>query len=153
MKLVICLAAPLLVGVVGAAFTRESVQTWYPTLQKPWFTPPGWVFGPAWTVLYVLMGVAAFLVWRAGWERRAVRVALGCFLAQLVLNGLWSPAFFGLRSPLAGWVVLVLLVPAILATVLEFRRVSTAAAWLLIPYLLWTGFATVLNASILILNL
>jgi len=148
----ICIGSPILVGAAGSLVTRSAVEAWYPTIEKPWFTPPGWLFGPVWTVLYILMGVAAYLVWRKGWARSTVRVGLRWFLIQLVLNALWSPAFFGLRSPVAGLIIIVPLVLAILRTLLVFRRVSAVAAWLLSPYLAWTTFATVLNISIVVLN-
>lgn len=148
----ICVGTPLLVGAVGGLFTQSSVDTWYQELERPSFTPPGWLFGPVWTGLYVLMGVAAYIVWRNGWALATVRVALLWFLAQLVFNGLWSPVFFGLRSPVGGLVVIVPLLLAIVATVRAFWRVSPLAAGLLVPYLLWTAFAAVLNAAIAVLN-
>ncbi len=151
-KLGVCVAAPLLLGALGAVFTRQSVGTWYRALERPAFTPPSWLFGPVWTALYLMMGVAAFLVWRRGWAARSVRVALALFVIQLALNGAWSPVFFGLRSPAGGLVVIAFLWVAIVLTLVRFRAVSALAAWLLVPYLLWTTFATVLNASICALN-
>lgn len=141
-----------LAGVIGSVFTASSVKTWYRTLDKPPFNPPGWVFGPVWTALYTLMGVAAWLVWRKGWVTPGVRAALGVFAVQLVLNGLWSYLFFGLRSPFAAFVELVILWAAIALTVILFFRVSGAAGWLLIPYIAWVSFAGVLNFSIWRLN-
>lgn len=152
LKLPIAVAVPLAVGALAGIATSAGVASWYPTLVKPSFNPPAWVFGPVWTVLYVMMGVAAFLVWRRGLAAPGIRAALAMFLVQLVLNGLWSLVFFGLRRP--GWalVEIVLLWLAIGGTVWLFRRVSTAAAMLLLPYWAWVSFAAVLNASIWWLN-
>ncbi|MEO0080064.1 MAG: TspO/MBR family protein [candidate division WOR-3 bacterium] len=151
-KLVVCLALTLGAGALGGLATAPAIPTWYQTLSKPAFNPPQWLFGPAWTVLYILMGVAAFLVWRAGFSAAAVRLALALFLVQLVLNVLWSFLFFGLRSPLAGLVEIVILWLAIAATLVLFFRVSTVAGLLLIPYIGWVTFAAILNAALLALN-
>lgn len=131
---------------------RGGVADWYDNLSKPVFTPPNWVFGPAWTVLYVLMGVAAFLVWQKGWEIRPVRVALTWFAVQLALNALWSPVFFGLHRIGSALVVIILLWGAIVATIVSFLNVSKLAAVLLCPYLLWVSFAAMLNGAIWLLN-
>lgn len=142
-----------LVGVLGALITAPAIETWYATIAKPAFTPPAWVFAPVWTTLYALMGAAAFLVWQAREDRpRAVRLALGAFAVQLALNAVWSPAFFGLQSPLFGLVVIVSLLVALAGTVLAFARVSRPAAALLAPYLLWVAYASALNAAIWRLN-
>ena len=151
-KLALCLIACQVAGLFGSFFTIRSVETWYVTIEKPAFNPPNWVFAPVWTTLFLMMGVAAFLVWRKGLELRPVKVALGLFVAQLILNTLWSPAFFGLRSPLAGLVVIALLWPAVILTIRSFFPVSKVAALLLVPYMLWISFAAVLNTSILVLN-
>lgn len=139
-------------GIIGAISTASSVETWYPTLEKPWFTPPNWLFAPAWITLYTLMGIAAYLVWREGWGDSAVKVALVAYGIQLVFNAAWSPAFFGLRSPSIGLAVIVPLWFAIVATIYLFGRVSTTAAWLLAPYILWVTYATALNFEIWRLN-
>ena len=151
-KLVVSIIACLAAGAVGSIFTREAIPTWYATLEKPAFNPPNWLFAPVWTLLYIMMGIAAFMVWRKGLENRQVRIALIVFLVQLVLNALWSVAFFGLESPLFGVVVIAALWVAILFTVLKFYRISLAASVLLWPYLLWVTFAAVLNVSIWLLN-
>jgi translocator protein len=140
----LCLA----VGGIGGFATSQSVVDWYPTLNKPSWTPPGWLFGPVWTLLYVMMGVAAWLVWKA----RDSGVALGIFAVQLALNMMWSLLFFGLKSPGAGLVCIVLLWAAIAATIVAFRRKSGVAALLLLPYLAWVSFATALNTAIVTLN-
>jgi tryptophan-rich sensory protein len=151
-KLIVCVVACLAAGLIGSIFTREAIPTWYAALEKPAFNPPNWLFAPVWTLLYILMGIAAFLVWRKGLENRQVRIALIVFLVQLVLNALWSVAFFGLESPLYGLVVIAALWVAILFTVLKFHRISLTASVLLWPYLLWVTFAAVLNVSIWLLN-
>jgi len=151
-KLVVSIIACLAAGAIGSIFTQQAIPTWYATLEKPAFNPPNWVFMPVWTLLYVMMGVAAFLVWRKGLESKQVRIALIVFLVQLVLNALWSVAFFGLESPLCGLIVIVALWVAILFTVLKFYRISLTASVLLWPYLLWVSFAAVLNSSIWLLN-
>ncbi len=151
-KLIICVAACLGAGAIGSIFTRQAIPTWYATLEKPVFNPPNWVFAPVWTLLYILMGVAVFLVWRKGWESRQVKIGLIAFLIQLVLNALWSVAFFGLESPLCGLIVIAVLWMAILFTTLQFYRISRVAGVLMLPYLLWVTFAAVLNESIWLLN-
>ncbi len=151
-KLVICVVACLAAGAIGSIFTRQAIPIWYATLEKPSFNPPNWLFAPVWTLLYILMGVAAFLVWRKGWENRQVKIALIAFLVQLVLNALWSVVFFGLESPLYGLIVISVLWVAILFTVLKFYSISWAASVLMWPYLLWVTFAAVLNESIWLLN-
>ena len=140
-----------LTGFISSLFASPSIPTWYADLQKPSFAPPNWVFAPVWVSLYILMGVALYLVWRSAGEVR-VRPAVAAFIVQLALNALWSPAFFGLQSPLAGLIVIVPLWLAILATILAFLNVSKGAALLLVPYMLWVGFAVVLNFGFLVLN-
>jgi len=140
------------VGLLAGWATQTSVTTWYPTLAKPGFTPPDWVFAPAWTLLYALMGLAAFLVWRRGPQRRRVRTALVAFGGQLALNAGWSFAFFGARSPSLGLVVILGLWAALAWTMARFFRVRPAAGWLLVPYLAWVTYALALNAAIWHLN-
>lgn len=152
-RLVVACGVSLAAGLIGSFTTMGGgFDSWYSTIDKPSFTPPSWVFGPVWTILYLLMGVAAFLVWQKGVQLRLVRIALGWFLVQLVLNALWSPVFFGLHQ--IGWalVVIVLLWIAIVITIYHFSRVSQMGAVLLVPYLLWVSFATVLNGAIWRLN-
>ena len=152
-RLIVACGVSLSAGAIGAlVVTGDGFAAWYSTIQKPSFTPPNWVFGPAWTTLYVLMGVAAFLVWQKGLRSRAVRIALAWFLGQLALNALWTPVFFGLRRVGLALVVIVLLWVAIVITMSYVARVSRVAAVLLAPYLVWVSFATVLNASIWWLN-
>lgn len=151
-KLVIAIAVSLLAGIIGSVFTTSSVSSWYLTLTKPDLNPPSYVFGPVWTTLYALMGIAAFLIWKKGLDRKDVKVALGIFIIQLVLNTLWSIIFFGLHSPGAALVEIVFLWLAILATIIAFYKISRAAAYLLLPYILWVSFAAYLNYSIWVLN-
>lgn len=142
----------LIAGWIGSLATMPNIPTWYAGLLKPSFNPPNAVFPVVWTILYILMGVSAWLVWRAPAEENPRRVALALWFAQLAVNVLWSFAFFGAHSPLAGLVVIVILLAAIVGTIFTFRRVNGLAALLLVPYLVWVAFAVVLNASILSLN-
>ncbi len=139
-------------GAVGGWATAASLREWYPLLRKPWFTPPNWLFPVAWTLFFLLMGIALFLVWSQGSSTPGVAPALAIFGVHLVLNMLWSVFFFTLRSP--GWalVELVLFWLSIVASILAFAPVSRAAAWLLVPYLVWVTFAGLLNWSIWRLN-
>lgn len=145
--IVICFAA----AAVGSWFTAMSLRDWYPALHKPAVTPAAWVFAPVWSALYLMMAVAAWLVWmRRG--RQGARRALSIFACQLGFNVAWSVVFFGLRSPLAGLLDIAILWCAILATIVTFMKVNRAAAWLMVPYLLWVSFAVYLNAGIWLLN-
>lgn len=152
LRLVVSLALPFVAAGLGGWATAQGVGDWYPTLVKPSFNPPSWVFGPVWTFLYLLMGVALFLVWEKGTSTPAVRMALGLFGVQLLLNILWSFLFFGARQ--LGWafVEILFLWLAIAGTLALFLRLSQPAAWLLTPYLAWVTFAAVLNYSIWALN-
>ena len=152
-KLVVSCAVPLLVGIMGSLFTTaDTLGNWYANLNKPPFNPPDWIFGPVWTTLYIMMGISAFLVWRKGLDDKIVRIALGCFIVQLFLNAIWTPLFFGLHSPLLGLIDIVLLVNAVIVTIFTFSKISRPASLLLIPYLAWVSFATILNASLYLLN-
>ena len=141
-----------LAGVIGSIFTTSAIPTWYVTLNQPSFNPPAWLFGPVWTLLYALMGIAAFLVWNKGWARIDVRKAIYIFIFQLIINAAWSVIFFGLQNPAAAFVDIIVLWLAILATMLSFAKISKPAVWLLAPYILWVSFAAVLNYSIWMLN-
>lgn len=150
--IVVAIAICELAGGIGAIFTTPSIATWYSTLVKPSFTPPSWLFGPVWTLLYALMGIAAFVVWNKGWNRPDVRTAVYIFVFQLLLNIMWSVIFFGLHNPLAAFVNIIVLWVAILTTIISFGRISRTAMWLLLPYILWVSFAAVLNYSLWVLN-
>ncbi len=151
-SLIVAIVIPLVIGGLGGAATAPAIPSWYQGLTKPAWNPPNWVFGPVWTLLYILMGVAAWLVWRRGWGNPQVQVALAIFGVQLLLNLFWSLIFFGLRSP--GWAVLeiVVLWGFILATAIQFYRLESVAGLLLIPYQLWVTFAAALNAAVWQLN-
>ncbi len=136
---------------VGSAFTQPSVPEWYASLVKPSFTPPSWLFGPVWSVLYLAMAVAGWLVWRRKRES-SVALPLALFGGQLVLNALWSILFFGIRAPGLALVEILTLWAAIFATLLCFWRISTLAGWFLVPYLAWVSFAMILNFEIWRLN-
>jgi len=152
LRFVVSIVLCQLAGFVGSLFTTPAIPTWYSTLQKPAFTPPNWLFGPVWTTLFLLMGIALFLVWRKGLHTEWVGVALTVFTIQLVLNVLWSALFFGMRSPLAGFIEILILWIAICVTLLAFWRVSPLAGALLIPYIVWVSFAAVLNLYLWRLN-
>ncbi|MDO8516011.1 MAG: TspO/MBR family protein [bacterium] len=152
LKLVIAITASEAAGIIGSVFTVQAIPGWYATLVKPAANPPSWLFGPVWVTLYLLMGIAAFLIWRKGLVERGVRLALGVFIANLFFNALWSIIFFGLRSPGAAFIDIVLLWLALASTIVLFYKISKPAAYLLIPYILWVSFAAYLNYSIWILN-
>lgn len=136
---------------ISALLSVSGPDAWYVDLNKPWFNPPGWVFGPVWSFLYLSMGVAAWLVWRNG-NTAALAWPLRLFLVQLLLNALWTPLFFGMHRPGLALIDIMLLWAAIGATTFAFYAQSKAAAFLLIPYWLWVSFATLLNASIWWMN-
>ncbi len=145
--LVVAVGVPMLLGVLGSVSTASSVDTWYRDLAKPSWNPPSWVFAPVWTTLYVMMGISAWLVWRSG-DWSATRPALLLFGVQLLLNAAWSPVFFGLRNLPGSVVVIGLLWVALVATMAVFATISRLAAVLLVPYLAWVSFASVLNLTI-----
>lgn len=149
-KLIICCTVPLAVGFGGSFFV--GLSDWYQALAKPAFNPPSWIFAPVWTVLYLLMGIAAFLVWRKEPANAAVKVAMACFILQLVFNAVWTPIFFGAKQPLIAFADIVLLWLAIASSIICFYRISKLSAFLLLPYILWVSFAAVLNAAICMLN-
>jgi benzodiazapine receptor len=136
-------------GVLGSVFTISAIPTWYAALQKPWFTPPNWLFAPVWLTLYFLMGVSLYLLWS---KKERARAALGAFAAQLVLNVLWSVVFFGGHQLFYGFVVIAALWVAILATIALSYRLSRSAAALLLPYIVWVTIASALNYYVWILN-
>jgi tryptophan-rich sensory protein len=136
---------------LGSWFTTPSLDSWYAGLRKPAWNPPNWIFGPVWTTLYLLMAIAAWLVWRRAGFTVGAR-ALGIFAVQLALNVVWSVLFFGLHSPGAALIGIFLLWLGIAATMAAFRPIAPVAAWLLAPYLAWVTFAGALNATIWRLN-
>jgi tryptophan-rich sensory protein len=151
-RLIAAVVLCLILGSAGSLVTATGSGSWYESLEKPAFTPPDWVFAPVWTTLFILMGIALYLVWESGTERREVQVALVIFGVQLALNVLWSFLFFGLESPLLGLADIVLLWIMIIVTIVLFYRIRKSAAYLLIPYIVWVSIATALNYSVYILN-
>jgi tryptophan-rich sensory protein len=149
--LVVAVSVCLLVGGASSLATATSVKSWYPLLQKPVWTPPAAVFGPVWTLLYAMMGVSVWWIWRDG-TGSARRIAIRVFAVQLALNALWSVLFFGLRRPDWAFVEILLLWAAIVATFVVFRRIRPAAAALLVPYLVWVSFAARLNLALWMMN-
>jgi benzodiazapine receptor len=137
-------------GIIGSVFTASTVSTWYPTLIKPEFSPPGWLFGPVWISLYFLMGISLYLIWQN--KTKDKKKALVIFGIQLILNVFWSFLFFGLKSPLYGLIDILFLLAAIILTIAFSFKISRYASILLIPYLVWVSFATILNYTILSLN-
>lgn len=151
-KLILSIVICQLAGASGALFTAPAINTWYATLKKPAFTPPAWLFGPAWTALFLLMGIALYLVWSKGLPFSQIKTAVIFFIAQFALNILWSLLFFGVKSPLAGLIDIAVLWVLILLTIIAFYPISRTAGILLIPYILWVSFATALNAGVAVLN-
>jgi tryptophan-rich sensory protein len=151
-KILIAVVVCLGIGFFSGFATQSSIGTWYSTLNKPSFNPPNWIFAPVWTLLYILMGIAAGIVWSKGFYHKWVKTAMYHFIFQLLFNGLWSIVFFGFRSPGFALIVILILLVLIILTYRWFKIVSNIAAYLLIPYLLWVSFATILNFSIWQLN-
>lgn len=151
-KLLISLLLPLLTGAIGSAFTVTGIDSWYASINKPSFNPPNWIFGPVWTTLYILMGISMYLVWQKGLKDKFVKNSFILFLIHLVLNSLWSVVFFGLENPALAFLIIIILWLMILVLIIRFYRIKKLAAYLLIPYILWVSFASVLNYSIWHLN-
>ncbi|MFH1074375.1 MAG: TspO/MBR family protein [Candidatus Firestonebacteria bacterium] len=141
-----------LIGSLGAIFTMPAVRSWYMEINKPSFNPPNWIFGPVWTALYLLMGIAFFLIWKKGLNNNKVKNAAVVFLVQLIVNFLWSVIFFGGRSYIGGLITIAILWLLILANITMFYRISKPAGLILLPYILWVSFASILNYYIYILN-
>lgn len=151
-RLVVSIGLSLSAGFIGSVFTYQAIPTWYESLKKPDFIPPNSVFGPVWTTLYILMGIALYLVWCSKAKKQLKHAGYLLFGFQLLLNTLWSIVFFGLEFPLGALAVILILWGGIVATLLQFYKISKVAGYLLIPYLLWVSFATFLNYSIVQLN-
>jgi benzodiazapine receptor len=152
LKFFISVVIPLLVGGLGGFFTSSGVNGWYALANKPSFNPPNWIFAPVWTLLYLLMGIALYLVWKSEANKGLKRQAIGLFAIQLVLNFFWSIIFFYAHQPGWAFVEIIALWAMILLTILWFGKISPAAAWLLVPYISWVSFASLLNFAIWILN-
>ena len=151
-KLIIAIIIPVSVGAISGFFTATGVESWYQTINKPSWNPPGWIFGPVWTTLYVMMGIALFLVWKSDSSDVMKKTAIALFAIQLILNFFWSFIFFDQQQ--IGWALVEIIVMwfFILLTIFAFGNVSKLAAWLLVPYISWVSFATILNYTIWKLN-
>jgi tryptophan-rich sensory protein len=149
--LFIAIAIPLLLGFISGIVTKDSIPLWFNQLNKPWFNPPSWLFGPVWTILYIMMGYSSYLIYLRLPDRQAKR-GLKVYSVQLVLNFMWSIFFFGLRNPKLALVDIILMWIAILITIIYFSKTSKNASWLLIPYISWVSFATILNYYMYQLN-
>lgn len=152
LKLAISWLVCYLAGTIGSLFTQPAVESWYQSLIKPGFSPPDWLFAPVWLVLYALMGIAVYLIWRSGLENKSARTAFVIFFIHLLINVGWSIVFFGFQNIFWGLMTIMILWGFILFLLLAFRRVSKLAAVLLVPYWLWVTFAGVLNWFIWLLN-
>lgn len=139
-------------GIIGSIFTTSSIPTWYAQLNKPWFTPPNWLFGPVWITLYTLMGISLYIIWNKNLEIKKIKIPLILFFVQLTLNALWSLIFFGLESKFYGFIEIIILWVSIALTIFSFSKISKKAALLLIPYIVWVSIATFLNYYVWILN-
>ena len=151
-KLITSLLVCQLAGLIGSLFTMSKIPNWYMTLNKPELAPPNWIFGPVWTTLFVLMGIALYMVWKQGTDKKDVKIALYIFGTQLILNVLWSIIFFGLENPGSAFVEIISLWISILLSIIYFYRINKTAGYLLIPYIAWVSFASYLNFMIWGLN-
>lgn len=150
--LILCILICQLAGIIGSIFTFEAIPTWYAVLNKPSLNPPNWVFGPVWTVLYTLMGISLFIVWKKREQGFNIVSALYIFFTQLILNAAWSIVFFGVKSISGALILIIILWFTILLTIIKFSNISKPSSYLLIPYILWVSFAAYLNYSIYSLN-
>lgn len=141
-----------MVAFAGSMVTLPAIPAWYAGLNKPFFSPPNWVFGPVWTILYLLMGIALYLIWNRGLKNKATQKAVKIFLIQLALNFVWSLVFFGFHSPLLAFLIIIALWAMIVYSIYLFNKLSNLATLLLLPYILWVSFALILNLFIVILN-
>lgn len=151
-KLVFSILVCQLAGLLGSVFTFSSIPTWYAAIKKPWFNPPNWIFGPVWTLLFLMMGLSLYLVLTKSFREKKVKQNLLFFGIQLTLNTLWSFLFFFLKNPLLGLIEILVLWVSILFTIIQFWKIDKRAAYLLLPYLFWVSFATLLNFYIWMLN-
>jgi tryptophan-rich sensory protein len=151
-RLSVSILIPLLIGFTSSFFTVTGVGSWYKTINLPSWNPPSWVFGPVWTTLYILMGISFYLIWISNADQRLKKIAVALFFIQLVLNFFWSFIFFNLHSPGLAFAEILILWAAIFFTIIVFAGISKKAAWLLVPYIGWVSFASVLNYTIWMLN-
>lgn len=154
-RLIIALVLPQLAGFLGSLATTQAISTWYVTLNRPSFAPPNWLFAPVWTLLFILMGIAFYLIWEKSVDQSQKKLkdqAIKLFLIQLVFNTLWSIIFFGQQLLFLAFVEIIILWILILLTILKFKKIKPLSAYLMIPYLLWVSFASVLNLAFALLN-
>lgn len=151
-RLIISLILPQLAGLVGSFFTIPAISSWYLNLEKPSFSPPNWIFGPAWVTLYLLMGISAYLVWQKIDENQKAKKSLWFFCIHLIFNASWSLMFFGLKSPGLGLINIIIIWLLIIVLIIKFWKINRWSSYLLIPYLAWVSFASLLNYFIWILN-
>lgn len=150
--LILCILLSQSAGIIGSYFTIDAIQNWYVTLNRPGISPPNWVFAPVWTSLYTMMGISFFLVIRKGISNTTVKIASVIFILQLILNAAWSIVFFGNQNLQNAFIVIIMLIILILLNIFYFHKVNRWAAYLLIPYLAWVSFASVLNYQFWMLN-
>jgi tryptophan-rich sensory protein len=150
-KLIVSIAVPLIVGFTASLFTITGVKSWYQSIRKPTWNPPDWVFAPVWTTLYVLMGIALFLIWRSQGKKQK-RTAIILFIVQLIANFFWSFIFFDRHQIALALGEIIVLWLLVLLTIFYFARINKVAAWLLVPYVSWVTFAVILNFTIWQLN-
>ncbi len=151
LKLIISLLIPLLIGYASSLFNIAALANWYPTLTKPTFNPPSAIFGPVWTILYLMIGLSLYFLWTAR-TKREKKTAYIFFTVQLILNFFWTFIFFGLNKIFPALIEIIILWITILLTIIYSYKISKKSAYLLIPYLLWVTFATILNFAFWILN-
>lgn len=152
LKLIFSIAISQSAGLIGTVFTVSSIQNWYNLLNQPSFRPPNWLFGPVWTILYTLMGISLYWIWIKGTKKKEVRDALKLFAVHLVFNATWSIVFFGMHNIPLSLVNIVVLWILIVMVMIRFYKIDKKASLILIPYLAWVSFATILNFSIFLLN-
>lgn len=152
LMLLLFVVLSLLAGFSGNFLSFDSLTTWYPTLNKPFFNPPNWIFGPVWSLLFILLGVSFWLVWKKR-DHPGFKKALTWFIIQFVINILWTGLFFGLQSPLIGFIGILILLGFIITMYRSFKQIDKTAANLNIPYICWVSFATILNGTILFMNM
>ena len=151
-KLIICIVICQLAGVVGTIFRMDSIPTWYAALNKPLFAPPDWLFGPVWIMLYLMTGISLFIIWKEDLKNREVKTAFLIFILQLIISVIWSFVFFGIQSITGGLILIIILWLMVILAIIRFKSISRTAVILLIPYLLWVSYITLLNFSIYKLN-
>lgn len=154
-KLLTSFALPFGAGLIGSLITLPAIPTWYAELAKPWFTPANWLFGPVWTCLYLFLGIALYRIWSrnvASYLKQHQQRTVMIFIVHLGINALWSLAFFGFHSPALGLLTIIILLAMIVSLVKLCYPLDRLASWLLIPYVLWVAFATLLNGAIWYLN-